>query len=280
MLVFVGASPALSDELDAIRRSFQGLLVVAPAAKKKHQQGPSPVSVQVGLDNLVAVLTSQSSHTPIAKLTVWTYQPIDREHFKSLWDAFGKSAWVELVPADLRHKVRPTRRHIENRLRFVDQALHEISDQIYRRRKVTPLSLPLANFKSGISLDLSEYWYGNATLERLRQLIEKKRNTFRQMHTKSERAHHDDRSLIFAPAQDGACHRLPHPAGAGAKCFVNGRFRFGAALFPGFHYDVRAASGTLNCTLVDCDGNSREMGPERRDYINIFPNDHLHPKRS
>ena len=26
-------------------------------------------------------------------------------------------------------------------------------------------------------------------------------------------------------------------------CFVEGRFRFGAALFPGFHYDVRPARG-------------------------------------
>ena len=63
-------------------------------------------------------------------------------------------------------------------------------------------------------------------------------------------------------------------------CFVEGRSRFGAVLcFPGFHYDVRPARGLLDCTLYDCRGVARDLGPERREYINIFPNDHLLPER-
>lgn len=62
-------------------------------------------------------------------------------------------------------------------------------------------------------------------------------------------------------------------------CFVEGRFRFGAALFPGFHYDVRDATGLLECTLYDCRGVARDLRPEKRTYINIFPNDHLLPER-
>ena len=77
------------------------------------------------------------------------------------------------------------------------------------------------------------------------------------------------------------CHGVPHPTGTENVCYLNGRFRFGVALYRGHHYDVRSANGgSLNCTLVDCDGRERNMGPERRRYINIFPNDHLLPERT
>jgi hypothetical protein len=85
---------------------------------------------------------------------------------------------------------------------------------------------------------------------------------------------------LFGGALDTECHGQPHPAGELDSCFLEGRFRFGAALFPGFHYDVRYQKGLLDCTLYDCRGNPRDLGPERRSYINIFPNDHLLPLRS
>jgi hypothetical protein len=275
-LVFVGASPTLSTELQVLKHSFQDMQVIAPAAGKRGH-GISDRTVRAALEALALSLGEQQSHSQVAKLTVWAYRSDTLKMIEQLWNSFGRSGWIELVPTNLLDKIRPTRLHIQNRIEVINQLLHEVSHQVYARRKASPFSIPLSNFKSQVALALQDYWYQVDTLEALKSRIEKKNQRFRQFHT-SGQAHHDDRSLIFSPALDTECHGMPHPIDDGNKCFVNGRFRFGAALFPGFHYDVRSEKGLLNCTFVDCMGAFRDMRPEKRKHLNIFPNDHLLPK--
>jgi hypothetical protein len=276
-LVFVGAGASLSTELAALKRRFQDLEVVAPAAAKQ-ARGISNVAVQDALNSLALVLRKQGSTKHPAKLTVWAYGPDRPDQFLTLWECFGRSSWIELLPEHLVHKDGPTRIYIQNRLESITGPLHEVSHQIYNRRKTSPFSIPLSNFKSAIIARLSEHWYNGANTESLQKLIEKISRRFRQLHTTSTHAHRDDRSLIFSPAADEACHGIAHPMGNTTRCFVNGRFRFGAALYPGFHYDVRHEAGPIESTLTDCMGNRRDMRPERKRYINIFPNDHLLPE--
>lgn len=277
-LVFVGASASLSTELGALKTRFADLEILAPAMPK-NKRGLSDFAISHSIDILIQRLRSLSSHNQPARLTVWAYGPTAPESFQSLWSNYGKSAWVELIPMSLMHKDRLTRQYIEDRLVVVTKLLHEISHQVYERRNRSALPLPFGNFRSSLVTQLREHWYNESDLVALKKLIEKLCDRFRQAHSNSEHAHKDDRSLVFAPAKVEAYHGKPHPTGSSPLSFVNGRFRFGTALFPGFHYDVSAISGLLNCVLYDSEGNPRDMAPEKRDYINMFPNDHLLPQK-
>ena len=163
--------------------------------------------------------------------------------------------------------------------------LHEVSHSVFEKRRASPLPISLRNFQSEVIQLLSRHWYGQLGLAELKKFIEKI-GKFRQLHTRVrprqdvEYAHVDGRGLYFSPAPPEICHGLVHPMGNTDYCYLSGRFRFGAALFPGFHYDVQSRTGALKVTLYDCSQNSRDMRPENRGHINIFPNDHLLPLRA
>jgi len=129
---------------------------------------------------------------------------------------------------------------------------------------------------------MRQHWYCGFSAEELKRYIKSLQTRFRSAHTKFDSVelknrHADDRHLVFCPAANEVCHGVSHPTGGNDRAFLGGRFRFGAALFPGHHYEVGARSGNLSCTLYDEDGCPRNMAPEKREYINIFPNDHLLP---
>jgi hypothetical protein len=254
------------------------LEIIAPAAPR-NKRGLSNEAIAQATQELIQRLKSRVSHDQPARLTVWSYGPDSAESFQALWANFGKSAWVELIPLNLMHKERLTRLYMEDRLAVVTKLLHEVSHQVYARRKQSAFPLPFANFRSALVTQLSDYWYNQTDVESLKKVIGKLSDRLKQAHTNSDRAHQDDRSLIFAPAKEEAYHGKPHPTGSSPLSFVNGRFRFGTALFPGFHYDVSQASGLLACILYDSEGVGRNMAPEKREYLNVFPNDFLLPQK-
>lgn len=274
-LVFVGAGSSLSTELSSLKNRFDGMHVIAPAVTK-YERGPTPAAIQRAVAALVGALKTQETHREPARLSVWTYEPSNLSQFDNVWNMFGKSAWVELVPGALADKDRPTRLHIQTRLEQLAQLIHVIAYNVHNARKTSPLPLPFRNFRRKLMRDLSEYWYRDVNGNDLRRLIDRNLQRFRQLRTR-DGAHRDDRALLFRPARDTECHGQPHPIGEFDSCYVEGRFRFGAALFPGFHYDVSCDTGLLDCTVYDCRGVARELKSERRTYINIFPNDHLLP---
>jgi hypothetical protein len=139
--------------------------------------------------------------------------------------------------------------------------------------------IPFRNFRAAICDELQNYWYNGLNIVGLQKEIQRLVSDFRTRHTNKGREHVDNRALIFSPANNSECHGKLHPSGEHEKCFVSGRFRFGAALFPGFHYDVRASNGLLQSVFYDCSGNYRDLRPEKREYINVFPNSYLLPKR-
>lgn len=273
---FIGATASLSTELSTLERALGGLRVVAPALKKKERDSFDLAVTRV-LRELVELMRG-GDNSETARLSLWAYDLTDAKQMDELWRVFGASAWIEFVPRTLVHKDRATRVHIEQRIKPVQQLLHEISGGVYKGRKRSPLPLPLQNFESQAISLLKQHWYHRLNIEQLRHSLNGLSERFRQAHTKTDRRHCDDRGLYFSPAENNACHGKPHPIGSEDACFLSGRFRFGAALYPGFHYDVRDDRGSLTCTLRDCAGRLREMRPERRAYINIFPNNHLLPE--
>jgi hypothetical protein len=275
-LVFIGATPSLSTELLKLRASYPSVCVIAIAAPK-HAKGTNDRSVQTAITNLKKILAEDGRLNDEARLSVWAYEFTSIDEFKSVWKAFGCAAWVESVPARLRNQDRLTRMHIQGRIPLITPLIHAVASEVYGHRSTSPLPLPFQNFKSKLIKELTEHWYAGLSFQALKSALSKIHQRFREAHTKNDRRHHDDRSLQFSPAID--YHGQSHPVGSCDRCFISGRFRFGAALFPGFHYDLYPSFGKLNCVLVDCEGDARNLGPEKRDYINIYPNDHLLPEK-
>jgi hypothetical protein len=258
-------------------RRFGEIRVVAPAMPK-NQRGINGESLRRASTQLQSEIMKHQADEP-ARLSVWAYKPNNVESIENLWWHFNPAAWIEWLPSTLADKDRPTRLAIESRIAPVKSLLHEVSGEIYPARKVSHLPLPLRNFKSPITEKLLEHWYNDLSVDQLRHRVRSVGAAFRQRHTRN-RCHIDDRDLVFTPARDSECHGKPHPTGDNTKCFLAGKFRFGAALYAGFHYDVahEKPNQTMKCVLLDSTGSSRDMKPERRRYINIFPNDYLLPR--
>jgi len=278
-IVFIGATAPLATELESIKTRIANVHIVAPAAKKK-LAGVTKVAIDLALKSLFEELTRDSSPTKLAWLSLWMYEPTYPEQFTQVWTAFGHAAWVETVPNSLLHKVRPTKEHIQKRINEIRPLLHEVSNAAYSQRKTSPLALPLRNFSSSITTDLKRYWYNDLTKAEIARKIKAFKMRYSQVKDKAEGGFTDDKNLIFKPAKDTECHGLAHPLGSEYKSFACGKFRYGVALFPGFHYDVSSRkTATIQCQLKTSSGGIRFVRGENRTHINIFSNDHLLPDK-
>ena len=278
-IVFIGAGASLATELSSIERRLASSRVVAPAAKRKYM-GNTQVAVKEASKVLHEVLAGDERPSEKARLYVWMYEPSNVEELNFVWNAFGHASWVETVPKGYLHKVIPTREYVHDRIRAIRVLLHEISIASYGRRKTSPLILPLRNFSSGITKELKTYWYNQLDQDGLQRSIRRLKSRYVQTKSRQKNGYRDEKSLIFKPAVDNECHGKPHPIGSKEKAFVCGRFRYGVSIFPGFHFDVSAENGsTIQCNLRTSAGEIRRMRGERRQHVNIFPNDHILPER-
>src|SRR5258708_1224636 len=139
-LVFVGASASLSEELRNLELS-KAVRVIAPTASKA-DRGISNRSIQDALETLKGALSHDGKHREEARLSVWAHEPSGQERFDELWEAFGRSAWIEMIPARLINQNRPTRLHIFGRLPGVGPLIHQVALAVYGGRRTSPLPLP------------------------------------------------------------------------------------------------------------------------------------------
>lgn len=278
-IVFVGASPKLATELLKLESRLVGVSLVAPAEKKK-AVGITAGSAAQTLKKFSEVLALHDQPTQPARLSVWAYQPDHYDDVRILLQAFGHSAWIELLPKSLLHKVSQSREYIEHKVTTVIPLLNEVSKATYSQRRSAPLSLPLRNFKSKITDKLKTWWYNDLDLPQVAKAIKSLKSEYAQRKVSSAGGFVDDRSFVFSPAKNNECHGVPHPIGSDPKAYTCGRFRYGVALFSGFHYDVTAEkSDIINKDFKISDGSERAVSREKRKYINIFPNDHILPEK-
>ena len=277
LLVFVGAHAALSDEIKKLKNEFTNIIVIAPTSQK----GQSYICEASLINSVNAVckeLEGHASHTETSRLTVWTYEPSNASDRDSVFKTFGQAAWIEFVPQTLIHKLPQTRSYISTRLRTINSCLHEVSHQVYAKRRKSALPIPQRNFCSSTTRHLRDHWYSGYIPEQVKSFLKKLSTDFRQHHSLSNGSFVDERRLVFSPATDEVCHGQPHPTGS-RNGYISGRYRFGVALYPGFHYDVSdEIKHTLECVLFDFDGTTRNVRSENRKYMNIFPNDFLLPR--
>jgi hypothetical protein len=278
IVLFVGPGPSLSTELLKLEKSFAQTMVLAPASPKG-QRGTTVNSIESATNALWAKLNESGGHDTIIRLSVWAFEPTDSLLLEKLWNAFGLASWIELLPPQLASS-EPAILTVRQRMTSLPSLMGCIANEVYTKRRSSPLPLPLRNFSSRRLSELTGLWYQGLTLPQLEGKISTLAQRFRQYHSQPNGSHHDDKSLIFTPAKNSECHGKLHPLGSAKISFINGRFRFGSALYAGFHYDVKSMNGNLSCYLYDSEGNVRDMRRENRTYINIFPNNLLLPARS
>jgi len=278
-IVFIGAGASLSTDLALLEGRISKSKIVAPAVKKQYV-GTTETAVRLAAIKLYGELAVDDPPSQKARLYLWMYQPTSSEQFELVWKTFGHASWLEIVPRDYLHKVAATRAYLEKRINKIRPMLHEISINIYARRKSSPLTLPLRNFSSQITRDLKSYWYNNLGKNEMSRKIKAFKNRYSQTKHRERNGYIDEKALIFQPANDAECHGKPHPTGKDYKTFLCGRFRYGVSLFPGFHFDVTAENNsTIQCELRTASGNTRSIRSEKRRHINIFPNDFLLPEK-
>lgn len=280
-IVFVGASQSLYTELIRIEKEWPTVKIIAPIMKKK-KFGINAVSSKFAIKKLYEEIVASKNLTNFTGLSVWFYEPNDPNQMKHIWEAFGHSAWVQMIPKSYLHKPMPTREFIKKEVTQVLPLLHVISGEIYGKRNTSPLTLPLRNFKSQLTHKLKSHWYDKLNEVELKKKIDSYKGEYVNLKNTpkqgSKQSYLDDKLLFFAPAK--ALHGKAHPSGTTPKSFTCGRFRYGAALYPGFHYDVSAKkTKTIQCMIYDSLGKKRSVGSENREHINIFPNDYLLPKK-
>jgi hypothetical protein len=278
-MVFVGANAAIAQELKSLEKSIHNLKVVAPPLRKQ-DIGPTGVAIERSQLELLAAVRACNPIDEKFRLTVFSFPSDNHEVIRLLWRAFGGAAWVQFISLANLHKPTLLRQEVDRLLRKSLPLLHRISASVYGRRKTSPLSLPIKNFQSSLVETLKMHWYRDLNEKQLEEKISQLTVKHRERTCSDRRSFSDDRALFFCPARDTECHGLAHPTGDTAKSFLRGKFRFGVSLFPGFHFDVRDGRGrNLQASFVEADFGTRDMRPEKRKYVNIFPNDFLLPKR-
>ena len=279
-VVFLGATPSLSTELQVLCRRL-GVVVVAEAIRK-HERGDIPRSIARAISGLIQKVRAAMDYDQPSRLSVWAYSLPNREIADYLWEMVGTYAWIEFIPNNFENKDIKTRQYMETRYSEVTTCLHEVSNQIYNVRRRSPFPLPLRNFSSNVLDVFRRRWYANCTSAQLMLKVAKINSRYQQAPSWSKKGsrigHQDNGKLMFCPASNEASHGVAHPTGTTDKCFLLGRYRFGAALYPGFHYDVSGERETLACTFYNCEGHPRDVTSEKRRYVNIFPNDHILPE--
>lgn len=278
-LVFIGANAAISHELKSLEKSYLKLKVVAPPVRKQHV-GPTGVAIERSQSELLAEVQAINPNDDKFRLTVFSFPSDNYATIRLLWRAFGGAAWVQFVSMANLHKPALLRQEVDRLLRETLPLLHKVSTSVYGRRKTSPLSLPIKNFQSELVATLKTHWYRDLNETQLEAKVAELTTKHKARMCNDRKSFSDDRTLFFCPAKDTECHGLAHPTGDTAKSFLRGKFRFGVSLFPGFHFDVRDGRGrNLQASLVEADFGTRDMRPEKREYVNIFPNDFLLPKR-
>jgi hypothetical protein len=276
--VFVGATAPISDEISKIAKGRTDLRLIAPAVRKG-EFGLNGNSIEVAFNAAIGVLRGAKIEQEKCRLVIITFRSSDFNAVTKLMSAFGASAWIEFIGNDNVHKPSKLRGEVEEALGQLPPLLHEISSEVFGRRKTSPLCLPLKNFTAPISADLKRLWYSRDVKE-VKEKISKLRAEFYQRRRLSGKSFVDDRGLLFSPSADGECHGVAHPTGRSNKTFIRGKFRYGASLFPGFHYDVRDERGrNVQVKLTDAELGVRDLSSEKRAYINIHPNDVVLPRK-
>jgi len=133
-IVFIGASPSLSTTLAVLVRRDEGVRLVAPAAKHS-QRGITLQSISTAVDKLVAVMRADPIGNEVARLSLWAYAPSEFASFEAIWTAFGRAAWIEYIPANLKDKDEATRIYIEERIKLIKPLLHEVSHGVFKLRQ-------------------------------------------------------------------------------------------------------------------------------------------------
>lgn len=161
--------------------------------------------------------------------------------------------------------------------------LKSISNAVKERtdiRNLTPLLLPLRNFKSDYFIKMISNLFDQlGSHPDPRQMLDTEINQFFKRHPRvhpDDSAQHcfSDGTMYFkTPGRHRhGYYRHNNDDGHAVYCLINARSRLGGPYEHAFHYDCSPAKGKLADHFPNCHG---EPGPAKEKHVNIAPNDYV-----
>ena len=145
---------------------------------------------------------------------------------------------------------------------------------------VTPLLLPIRNFRSGaLTAMLSKLYHEVGVHPDPRQLLEQEVGKFLAAHPRvrppnSQMSCFSDGALFFkSPGNNRhGFYRHTNKGGHVSECLLNARSRLGGTYDYTFHYDCTQVRGSLASRYPNCHGGDGQPKPT---HVNIAPNDYV-----
>jgi hypothetical protein len=239
-----------------------------------------------------------------ARISFWYYESMIEAPNDDTMPLFFPAGFGISIPDSLYGQPDKTRDYILARLEAVGRYIYFTEAEILRKPNSSPFLLPVRNFRSKLLCSILNSYramveakvtlavepgrslYQGEEQKELQLWLKRRRQSFEQSHpwrsredsANGQRCFHDDRKYAFEPAQPSEQHG--HSVNDDYDvCYINGRFRFGAAISPKFHYDVYPSTGSVQGVFFHCNGTSEELPNRRYRYLNIYPNDHFVPKQ-
>lgn len=146
-------------------------------------------------------------------------------------------------------------------------------------RNLTPLLLPVVNFRSDVFIGLMNSLFHNlGRSTNVSLLLQNSIDEFFRHHPKArpngDRRYcfSDGRMYFKSPGSDRHGFRRTNGTGHTNTCLLNARSRLGGTFDHQFHYDCSAVKGSLAAGYPNCHG---VLTPPKPTHVNIAPNDYI-----
>ena len=238
------------------------------------------------LEKTANIVREQSNRSDTLSLSFWHYDFGE----VAKWECetrklFFPFACQVRIPADCFKKDVLTKNFVADTLPLVEKWIATITVHVIGKRTSSPFLLPLQNFQSDMLIAFG--WDLLNTLhtkmpDEIPGWLRSRRQQLRQEYWRTprrggQRCFHNRKGYAFQPSPLTELHGEAWPDRL--QCFLAGWFRFGGSLLQGFHYNVQPSRDTVKGIFYECDGTVRDLTGAKYRYVNVYPNDHIKPKK-
>ncbi len=262
----------------------RGILLVAPVPEQ-NGDGVSERYKRTLIDHTAATVREWQAKSRVVTLSFWHYDFGEgADQNRDLRRLFFPFACQVGIPRTYYNHPIHTANFIIDSVENIEKFLAAITKEVTSRRNTSPVVLPIENFRSKILPRFADDIYFRAFIVDIETWLKSRKKYFREQHSRrpssgsNKPCFHDDRHYAFQPNQEANGHGRKWPS-SDQRCYLKGWLRFGATLVGGFHYDVQPTRGNVAGNFFHCDGRVEDFTGKGFTYVNIYPNDHIIPKK-
>lgn len=290
--VIAGATAPVLEMVTGVFKK-KGWVVVAREIKTK----PNPIDenyIKSLIDKTAVIVESITKKRSALKLSFWYY---DHEDFDDCIDALRRSFFPFACQVSIPHQHYKrdvsTSIFVENALPKVDEWIEVVATKIISARSSSPFLLPFRDFRSSmlekffwelfdVLKAMNEGEPDAMNKDKMSKWLSIRRSRIRQKHWQKparsgKKCFHNDRKYAFQPCDPNDPRERLWRDGD-ARCYLSAWLRFGATIGK-LHYDVQPPHGIVSGRFYNCDGTIEDLSNRGYQYVNIFPNDYIEPKK-